>query len=961
MKRRAADGLSIVGLLLAVGLFDGRWLGNRLPRGEDHWLAFLPAYHIGEGHWPPRWNPFVCGGAPQAANPQYSAWYPPRWVFCFVPALKAYGPYCFGHFVLAALAMFVCLRWLSCGPPAAMVGALSFACGSYIQGHLSNPGLLFSSVWLPLVVACSFRAFERPGLNWPTWLGLLMAIVVFAGSPHNIFYAALIVALVAVWKGGMGWRVAGHLAWAMAVALGVSAVQWIPTFEFARLSFRHTLSLNDLARDPLAWSWLDNLFLGSPVPWPTEYLDKSTYFGMSVLPLVLLALVIPVLRGNAETAPSPSSAPSLSSLQSLSSLSSPRRLEWFFVLLALVGVWIALGTQAGAFHLLGQLPVVRFLSGPSRALALFSVATSALVGLGADVLLRNDNWRKRRTFWWLIAANAALAAYLFLANCWRLTWSDLSDLIVHATTPRDLSLFPAINGAVFLALGTLLLAAAGLLPARFRSTGGIGLAIALLLVLDLFHFRRRLPLPESAREDLAPPDTAAFVLRDSSRPFHVVGYEPTRLHPGDMNACGLREFLMPNLAAFYGLQDVQGFDPLILRDYARLVEATAGRSPTDDPVRMLNLARPDRTLFRLLNVRYVVGDVRERRIAEWPTPKNGLYRIALDAPTTFVGVSLVTLLDRAQEVALGTTVALVVARGDSPTTGKMPAPPSDCTAAIRAGIETADWRAADTRFFCRHPAAQRNMAWTVLTPSGPVTVANYYAQVTFDRPVAARAIEIRPTVPGIAFVIATVAAVLPEPPGWEKVFERDRYRIYRNREALGGAWLVHQVRSVADENEALDLLAKGDVDVAREAVVAAETEERFKFQVSSFKSKGSGGVGANVVEGSSPDRVEFVRYEADRIEVRTESAQPALLCFAEVFYPGWTAQVDGGRADVVRVNFLLRGVVLPTGGRHSVTLHFAPRSLAVGKIISAIALLVALATVLLHRTNIPHKRRGAGC
>ena len=67
MKPRAADWLPIVGLVIIIVVFDGQLLGSRIPRGEDHGLAFIPAYSVGEGCWPPRWNPFVCGGARHSA------------------------------------------------------------------------------------------------------------------------------------------------------------------------------------------------------------------------------------------------------------------------------------------------------------------------------------------------------------------------------------------------------------------------------------------------------------------------------------------------------------------------------------------------------------------------------------------------------------------------------------------------------------------------------------------------------------------------------------------------------------------------------------------------------------------------------------------------------------------------------------------------------------------------------
>ncbi|MBM3333806.1 hypothetical protein FJY63_04010, partial [Candidatus Sumerlaeota bacterium] len=360
----------------------------------------------------------------------------------------------------------------------------------------------------------------------------------------------------------------------------------------------------------------------------------------------------------------------------------------------------------------------------------------------------------------------------------------------------------------------------------------------------------------------------------------------------------------------------------------RLVEATAGRSPIDDPVRMLNVARPDATLFRLLNVRYLIGDVRERRLAAWPTEQDGVFTMALDKPTTITGVSLVSLLNFAEDLSDGAVVGVVIACGDEATQ----------TAVIRAGMETSDWRVADSRFPCRHKPARKNMEWTVATRAGDVQVANYYAQVAFAKPVVARAIEIRRALPNTVLSIATVGIILPEPPGWEKVYERDRYRVYRNHDCLGGAWLVHRVREVGSEDEALSLLAKDAVDLSHEAVVS----KPFKLGVLPETEDGAA---------ASHDEVAFVRYEADKIEIRTTSSQPAMLCLAEVHYPGWRAELDGQPTELLRVNFLLRGVVIPAAGAHVVTLRFAPLSLAIGKVVSLVGVLVLVGLWIGSRTG----------
>jgi len=917
-SKRSWDWLWLAALCAAIVALDWRLLAGGVPRNEDNLLAFLPAYAVGDQDWPPAWNPHILGGAPWAANPQYSRWYPPRWLFQLADVRRAYGPFLFLHFVIAAAAMFAGLRAFGCGAGGAGAGALAFAGGAYIQGHLSNPGLLISSVWLPLVAMMARRAIARPGLLWPAALALALAVVVFAGSPHTMLYAALLVGLMALWEiaiGGLGdeapWRrrttrTAGHLALAAALALGLSAAQLAPTAEFARLSFRHTLPVADLARDPLAWDWLDNLFTGTPLP--SEYLDKATYFGLSMLSFLLLAIVAPLHR----------------------------RRAWFFAMLAVVGAWMALGMQAGAFQAFARVPVLRSMSGPSRALVLFAFATAALVGFGVDAFLKRENVGRKISLWIVVIACAGLAAWLLASVGGRLSGRDVASAALRAATPLDPALFLALNAAFFIALG--LLVFVGGLWRRLRRPW-FGLAIAAVLLVDLLHFSWRLPLGIVPGETVWEGKEAGLL--ESIRagyqpaplqPFRVVGYEPTRLHAGDVNSAVLRAFLMPNLAALEGLRDVQGFDPLILGDYARLVTATAGRAPTDDPVRMLNIARPDPTLFRLLNVLYVIGDARERLMAR-PMAAQTVFVIPLDAPTTIAGVSLVSLLDGAENVPQGAPVAAIIARGEG----------TSATAALQAGVHTADFRAINRDFPGRHEPADRNMVWEIQTPARPAPVANYYGQVRFARPVRARAIEIRRLVREATLWVGTVGVLLPESPAWEKIHEEGRVRVYRNREALGGAWIVRRYRRAVDPADALAMLAGGGVDLAREAVVPVEMNPPE----------------GDARAGGPPDRVEFVRYDPDEIEVRVETAGPGLLVFAEVFYPGWRGELDGRPAEIWRVNYLLRGVALPAAGEHRVTLRFAPNSLFHGKIVSLLSALAIAAIVVASRNSRPHAPREA--
>lgn len=63
---------------------------------------------------------------------------------------------------------------------------------------------------------------------------------------------------------------------------------------------------------------------------------------------------------------------------------------------------------------------------------------------------------------------------------------------------------------------------------------------------------------------------------------------------------------------------------------------------------------------------------------------------------------------------------------------------------------------------------------------------------------------------------------------------------------------------------------------------------------------------------------------------------------SDVFYPGWTATIDGVPTQLFQTDYILRGVAVPPG-RHTIEVKFKPRSLVVGGIVSGLSLVVLVA------------------
>jgi hypothetical protein len=149
-----------------------------------------------------------------------------------------------------------------------------------------------------------------------------------------------------------------------------------------------------------------------------------------------------------------------------------------------------------------------------------------------------------------------------------------------------------------------------------------------------------------------------------------------------------------------------------------------------------------------------------------------------------------------------------------------------------------------------------------------------------------------------------------------------------NNMALGNSWFVDTLIFAGNANQELSLVNK--IDPARLAVADIRFKEKIKN--SSFP-------------GGETDSIRLVSYKPNKLIYKTDSEADRLAVFSEIYYPeGWKAYIDGKESDHVRVNYLLRGMVIPAG-EHEIRFSFKPESYFIGNKISyassAIFLLMA--------------------
>jgi uncharacterized membrane protein YfhO len=140
---------------------------------------------------------------------------------------------------------------------------------------------------------------------------------------------------------------------------------------------------------------------------------------------------------------------------------------------------------------------------------------------------------------------------------------------------------------------------------------------------------------------------------------------------------------------------------------------------------------------------------------------------------------------------------------------------------------------------------------------------------------------------------------------------------------LGNAWFVDKVSYAKNANE--EILAVGKINLRHEAVA----DEKFKAQL-----------GESVTQ-DTLSTVTIKAYEPNQLTYEVNSGKGGVLVFSEIYYPGWTATIDGEPAELGRVDYILRALNVKPG-KHEIVLSFFPKSVDVTETIAYTAYAILL-------------------
>jgi hypothetical protein len=344
-------------------------------------LRFYLAQELKAGRLP-LWTERLYAGYPLLAETTIAAFYPPNLVFfTLLPAVLGFHVNFAFAFFLAGIFTYLFCRLIKLSRGASLLSAIAFTFSGYWVTHITHNIVIDTIAWFPVEIYLLerfVRASKRSSiLLLSLVLGVVVAVQFLAGHAqffvYSLFFAGVYF-LFRLWSGALRQRQVGFglvsMALSAIVALGLSAIQILPSLEYFRLSERAGgLSSEIINEHPFHFKELVTFvfpnYNGTPVNFTHNppFQDKGIYWEMTAY-VGLLTLL----------------------LAGASLLRIRSGIQVFLYVLLLFSLIMAMG-GIGPLSSLLTIPPFGYFRIPSRFLYFTTFALAILAGFGLDHLI----------------------------------------------------------------------------------------------------------------------------------------------------------------------------------------------------------------------------------------------------------------------------------------------------------------------------------------------------------------------------------------------------------------------------------------------------------------------------------------------------------------------------------------------------------------------------------------------
>lgn len=557
----------------------------------------------------PLWNPYIYMGHPFVGLPLSSMFYPLNFLYLFFSVDLLFGYMFLVEFFLTGAFMYLFAKSLGIQKVSAILAGIVFMFSGFFVASMytGHPYDLDIVSLLPLAFLFLEKTIKKKSLFYAALTGAVIGLQFLGGNVEIWFYNVVglflyfLIRLIFTFKESKNLKQVLRLLTAFViiciVIVGVSAIQFFPTFEISILSSRYgrgsyefssgyslpPQQLISLLMPEIFGTFLDNTYWGARNFWAL-----CAYVG--ILPLIFAAI----------------------------SMFKRNKYIWSFFTLAVFALLYAFGKYAPVHMFFYKMPFFSMFRRPSNMLFLFIFSVSVMSGFGLDITLEDTSMSLKKRLWFMAKLFSVVCVITAVSIVVLYLQKDAvieigKDLLIKKYKTFTETVHPLrydlefymekVPEAYWHIVGSMssflviLLSVVGLLAAKNKqiiSDNQFKLFVILIVLLDLWYFGMKYV-------DVIDPDIifnkneVIDFLEQAEEFFRIIPFS------GAPHYMGVR----------YGIEYVQGYESVRLKRYNDFIMYLFGEPHEWEmgPVMTINKSKIyEPKILGLLNVKYILLD-----------------------------------------------------------------------------------------------------------------------------------------------------------------------------------------------------------------------------------------------------------------------------------------------------------------------------------------------------------------
>jgi len=863
----------------------------------------------------PFWNRYIFSGFPLFSSSCASILYPITLIFgLLLPVTISYNLSVLIHYSLAGIFLYLFLREYKLNRIACFTAGLIFMFSGSMITHRDHITMLYTIIWCPLILLLLEKYRKSKRVEFIFLSSIFYSFSFFGGAPQIFLYESIVILFFIIFYSFLYNGVQKYFIFSLSIFIFVFlliSIQLIPNYILIKNSIREVISYTFFSDFSFSPKLLPVLFFpyifgsGSQViqnvpkyfgPWNAG--EMLIYFGISTIPLLIFGFF----------------------------KKSRHKYLWIFILF--FSFILVFGRYNPLYKIIYYIPLLNMARISTRHWFEFGLAFSILAGFGFDYFINLSAKKVKKIVISIIVflSMVIISFFIFYEMVNTSFKNKLLGFFINNTNEVKYFLqnLKLTNYSIYVPLIMILTTIIIFIVAFYKKNKIIYILLTVLIFIDLFSFGHFL---DENREN-----SYIFNKLEDSESLKILQNEEDifRVFSLAYKTSGYKLYANQNI--YYGIDIIDGYDPMMLEDYSNITGIKNDPGWGIDWIKLLK----NNNIISMLNTKYIIlpktDDINKiMENARKVTYKNNRtvlnYRNYGDSEFFNSKFSLDNkeiILFGEQEKLKSYKIPILIEKNKDYL--------------ISFNISGNEELNNNIYFDFYGEGYDQNEQEFNLTPSD---VEEDYKKITyiFNSGLIPKNVN-------VYFRIFTYSdgeyrikdleiydVDVLEYNNYDVIYSDEDILIFENLNYIPRFYCVSNIQEVDNIEQVKNIMWEGDIIWEDNKFNPKDTAliENVDFSKRKFD--------------NINNKINIIDYKNNNIILKVKLDSDVFMVFSDAYFPGWKSYIDGKETRIYKTNGILKGIYIPKGD-HEVKFNYFPPYFLISSIISfSTFLLIAGGTI----------------